>query len=130
MTTVPSNLCTLIEQLEDARQFHELAAEASDGLLSERQHAQSQGYAAMLEEVGRWESRACQRDKVSGSDATNHGRDHAGPDDGYAALMNRISRMQCALASVNPLIRIRAAGNTMDGEATDGRRRAGERMRC
>ena len=130
MTVIPSNLCTLVEQLDDARQFHELAAEASDGLLSELQHERSQGYAAMLTEIGRWESRACQRDEVSGPGTTNHGSGHAGRDDGYAALMNRIARMQCALASVNPLTRIRAADNATDGEARGGRRRAEERMRC
>lgn len=130
MTMVPSNRCSLVEQLEDARQFHELAAEVSDWLLREHQHERSQGYAAMLAEIRHWESCACQRDEVSGFDATNHGSGHADPDDGYAALMNRISRMHRALASVKPPIRIRAADGTTDGQVRDGLRRAGERARC
>ena len=51
---IPSNLCILIEQLEDARQFHELAAEVSDGALRETHRERSQGDEAMLSEIRCW----------------------------------------------------------------------------
>lgn len=125
MGMIPSNLCILIEQLEDARQFHELAAEVSDGGQHQLHHEQAQGYAAMLSEIRRWESRASECDESTGSSVTWKGLGHADPVESYAALLDRVYRIHLAVAPDKTSIRIRAAVDTTDGQARDGLRRAG-----
>lgn len=132
MDAIPSNLCILVEQLEDARQFHMCAAQASNGDRHQRHCELSDGYAAMLAEIRLWKQGASQPAREAHSDS--------GRDDGpiklvqasdYVTLMHHISRMHRALvASVKPAVRIRANGDAMDGVAMEGRRCAGERMRC
>lgn len=125
MGMIPSNLCILIEQLEDARQFHELAAEVSDGTQHKLHHDQAQGYAAMLLEIRRWKSHARQRDESPDSDADLDEVDQTGSSDDYFALLDRVYHMHRAVAPIARAIQIRATGAAMDGEATEGRRRAG-----
>lgn len=125
MDTIPANLCTLIEQLEDARQFHGCAARQSAGEPRERHRARSQAYAAMVSEIRKWERRSNESCEPRRPVAMVDGLDPAHHDESYAALLERVYRMHRAVAPVAQAIRIRAADDAMDGEARDGRRRAG-----
>ncbi|MGH8233410.1 MAG: hypothetical protein ACREPU_04350 [Rhodanobacteraceae bacterium] len=136
MDTIPANLRTLVEQLDDSRQFHDAAAQQSSGALGERHRDKARAYAAMLSEIGEWESRNSDGGEPKHSAASSVDPDCTNPGDGYAALLDRVYRIHRAIAThsavapIAEIIRIRATGNAMDGEARDGRRRAGERVRC
>lgn len=132
MGTIPANLGTLIEQLEDTRQFHHRAGTESSGNQSQRHRVKSQAYAAMLAEIAQWESRNAACDAQGHSVAPSNDPVHASPlEDGYAALLDRIFRIHRAATAhtavelVTRRNRIRAPDNAMEGEAMDGRRRAG-----
>lgn len=130
MDTIPANLCMLIEQLEDSRQFHQLAAEASTGTMGDSHREKSLAYAAMLSEIRVWKSRANGCDEPQQPAAPLDPSDHPHGSDSYVALLERVYRIHRAVAAhgaVAPVatsIRIRAADDATDGEAMDGRRRA------
>jgi hypothetical protein len=125
MDTIPANLCTLIEQLEDARQFHGHAARQSAGERREHHRAKSQAYAAMVSEIRKWERRISASGEQQYPAAPESGPARSDHEESYAALLERVYRMHRAVAPVAHAIRMRATGDAMDGEARDGRRRAG-----
>lgn len=128
MDAIPSNLCTLVEQLEDARQFHDGAARQSDGLYRERHSARSLAYATMLSEIRDWESR--KRQPASAGDSA-FGFDPAPlpHDDSYAALLERVYRIHSSVGPVGPTIRVCATA-AMDGRRAGASLGMGEAMRC
>lgn len=131
MDAIPSNLCTLVEQLEDARQFHDGAARHAYGPYRERHSARALIYAAMLSEIRDWESRKRQAAATEDFASAGDDRCHAWLDDSYASLLERVYRIHSAVAPAWQAIRARAAGDaTEDGSAMDGRRRARECMHC
>ncbi|HET9819799.1 MAG TPA: hypothetical protein VFP92_11610 [Rhodanobacteraceae bacterium] len=125
MDTIPANLCTLIEQLEDARRFHGCAARQSAGEARERHRARSLAYAAMVSEIRKWAFRNNESDAPQSPAASANAPGRSDHEESYAALLERVYRMHRAVAPVARAIRMRAAGDAMDGEARDGRRRAG-----
>lgn len=128
MDAIPSNLCTLVEQLEDARQFHDGAARQSDGLYRERHSARSLAYAMMLSEIRDWESRKRQPGTRQASDIADLDSVLLSRDDSYAALLERVYRIHSSAGTAGKTIHVRATS------ALDGRRAgtlyAGERMHC
>lgn len=128
MDVIPSNLCTLVEQLEDARQFHDGAARQSDGPYRERHSARSLAYAMMLSEIRDWESRKRQSGIRQASDIADPDPIFLSHDDSYAALLERVYRIHSSVGAVGKTIHVRATS------ALDGRRAgtlyAGERMHC
>ncbi|MGH8216262.1 MAG: hypothetical protein ACREPZ_11295 [Rhodanobacteraceae bacterium] len=130
MDAIPSNLCTLVEQLEDARQFHDGAARRSASFQRDCHSERSRAYATMLSEIRDWESRRRQsvlkpRDFLDTGDS---GR--ALLDDSYAALLERVYRIHSSVAPTRRTIGASAAGAVIGGSAVDGRWHAGESMAC
>lgn len=130
MEVIPSNLCTLVEQLEDARQFHAGAARQSDGFRRECHRERSRAYATMLSEIRAWESRKRRFSATHGSGASCDDPGVMYPDDTYAALLDRVYRIHSSAAPAGQTTHARTTGVTTDGLARDGRRCAGERMHC
>lgn len=129
MDAIPSNLCILVEQLEDAREFHDGAARQSDGLFRERHSARSLAYAMMLSEIRAWES--CKREPGirQGRGIPRLDPDPPSRDDSYAALLERVYRIHSSLAPVGQAIRV-ATATVMDGRGAGSSLRMGERMHC
>lgn len=109
MSNVPSNLCTLVEQLEDSRRFHDDEAQNSIGARRAYHHEKSQSYAAMLTEIRQWEALAARCDDVPDFIEASNSPGHTHAGDSYAALLNRIVRMHRALTAAKP-----SAGEAMD----------------
>jgi hypothetical protein len=130
MDAIPSNLCTLVEQLEDAREFHDGAARQSDGLSRERHSARSVAYAMMLSEIRDWESRKREPGIRQGPGIPGRDPDLPSHDDSYAALLERVYRIHSSLAPVGRAIRVRTATIAMDGRGTGFSLGTGERMHC
>lgn len=129
MDAIPSNLCTLVEQLEDAREFHDGAARQSNGLFRERHSARSLAYAMMLSEIRDWESR-----KRRPGDRQGYGIPGLDPvppshDDSYAALLERVYRIHSSVGPVGETIRVRPA-TVMNARGTGSGRCTGERVHC
>lgn len=114
MDAIPSNLCTLVEQLEDARQFHDGAARLSDGPYRERHSARSLAYAMMLSEIRDWESRKRQSSHRQDSGIAGIDPDPPSHDDSYAALLERVYRIH---SSVAPVARTISVGAAIGGHA-------------
>lgn len=114
MDTIPSNLGTLTEELEDARQFHAGAALHSAGGGRERHREMAQVYARMLTEVRRWESDRCGIDAPERTDARAPHRES------YAAMLDRVYRIYAAAVPARQSIRVRAADAGTNGDARDG----------
>lgn len=122
MEALYANVFALIEQLEDARRFHDVEARFSNGVRRQRHRARSDAYAAMLVEIAYWESRHRGRD-------ARHPRftfdPTASAEDGYAALLERVYHIHAQAVPHKPFLYARATGDAMEGGATDGTRRAG-----
>jgi hypothetical protein len=127
---IPSNLCTLVEQLEDARQFHEGAALRSAGFQRECHSERSRAYATMLSEIRDWESR--KRRPSNGPDfhAAVDAPGDILTDDSYAALLERVYRIHSSVASHRRAIGLTAGAVAMGNMAAHGRPREGEPMHC
>jgi hypothetical protein len=130
MDAIPSNLCTLVEQLEDAREFHDGAARQSDGLSRERHSARSLAYAMMLSEIRDWESRKREAGLRQGPGTPGLDPDLPYHDDSYAALLERVYRIHSSLVPVGRAIRVRATTIAMDRGGAGSGVRIGERMHC
>lgn len=130
MEVIPSNLCTLVEQLEDARRFHAGAARQSDGFRRERHRERSRAYATMLSEIKAWESRKRRFSGIQSFGASCDDPGVAYPDDTYAALLDRVYRIHSSGAPARQTTHTRTTGATTDGLARDGHRCAGEHMHC
>jgi len=128
MDAIPSNLCTLVEQLEDARQFHDGAARQSDGLYRERHSARSHAYSMMLSEIREWESRKLRSDTRQASRITDLDSILLSHDDSYAALLERVYRIHSSVGTVGKTIHVHAT-SALDGRGT-GMLYAGECMHC
>jgi hypothetical protein len=128
MDAIPSNLCTLVEQLEDARQFHDGAARQSDGLYRERHSARSLAYAMMLSEIRDWESRKRQSGARQVPDIPDLDCFLLSHDDSYAALLERVYRIHSSVGTVGKTIHVHAT-SAPDGRGA-GTLYAGERMHC
>ena len=128
MDAIPSNLCTLVEQLEDARQFHDGAARQSDGLYRERHSARSLAYAMMLSEIRDWELRKRQSGARQASDTAELDSLLLSRGDSYAALLERVYRIHSSVGTVGKTIHVRTTP-VMDGRSA-GTLYAGERMHC
>lgn len=116
MDTIPSNLGTLTEELEDASQFHASAALHSAGGSRERHRELAQVYARMLAEVRRWESDRRGTDAPELDDPRASRRSES-----YAAMLDRVYRIHAAAVPTRRSIRIRAADAGAEGNARDGR---------
>lgn len=118
MNMIPPNLCILIEQLEDARQFHDSAAAQSVRNLHTCHRSKAKAYAAMLAEIRAWES----RNRVSAHDdgALHDDPRRFEPADTYAAMLERVFRMfEAATSSVRDS-RICPADDAAEGKAKGG----------
>lgn len=129
MDAIPSNLCTLVEQLEDARQFHDGAARQSDGPYRERHSARSLAYAMMLSEIRDWESRTRRSDHRLGSGVASLDPIPPSHDDSYAALLERVYRIHSSVGPVGHAFPAGAA-TAADARGAGSCTRAGERMHC
>lgn len=83
-----SLLCDLVEVLEGTRAMHDDAARSSTGDQHMRHEEKASCYTAMLKEVRNWQERT-KRERSAPSDEGMNGPD----DDGFPALIDRISRM-------------------------------------
>lgn len=128
MDAIPSNLCTLVEQLEDARQFHDGAARQSDGLHRERHSARSLAYAMMLSEIRDWESRKRRSGLRQASGTADLDSIPLSRDDSYAALLDRVYRIHSSVGTVGKTIRVRQT-SALHGSGA-GTLYAEERMHC
>lgn len=125
MDAIPSNLCTLVEQLEDARQFHDGAARQSDGVYHEQHCARSLAYARMLSEIREWESRVRLSEGRRCTDLDPSPPLH---DDSYAALLERVYLIHSSVRPVGRTMQI-PAGALLDVPVATGRC-VGEPMHC
>lgn len=125
--TTSTGLRSLVEQLEDARQFHKVSAQHSTGDQREHHAARSLAYVGMLLEIRRWELRHIPSAKPWYGDTLDEA--DGGNGDGYAALMERIYRIHSAGPPLRNVITTQATtsatGDPGDGVAMDGRQRAG-----
>jgi hypothetical protein len=129
MEVIPSNLCTLVEQLEDARQFHEGAARRSGGFKRECHSERSRAYASMLSEISNWESRKRRCGTPQDVDADDLSGEVLA-DDSYAALLERVYRIHSSVSPHRQAVGIGASSVAVGNAAPHGRRREGEPMRC
>lgn len=106
MDTIPSNLGTLTEELEDARQFHAAAALHSAGDGRERHREMAKVYARMLTEVRQWESDRCGIDAPEQTDSRAPRRRES-----YAAMLDRVYRIYAAAVPARQSIRVYAPKN-------------------
>jgi hypothetical protein len=119
MDAIPSNLCNLVEQLEDARQFHHDATRQAAGERCEQHREKSQAYAVMIAEIRGWEFRHRRDGDARHPGETGDRPDHDSRDnDGYAALLERVCRLHSAVAFVAQSVRLRATGGAMAGPGT------------
>ncbi|MGH8191606.1 MAG: hypothetical protein ACREP2_09185 [Rhodanobacteraceae bacterium] len=137
MDAIPANLCTLVEQLEEARRFHEAAARQALGDRGDLHRERSVAYAAMLAEIGAWQSRHGARAAEDASTENRYPGEVAGShaecphvEESYPALLERVYRIHSSLVPAGQSIRAHATGDATDGAARDGPRRAGQRMHC
>jgi hypothetical protein len=128
MEVIPSNLCTLVEQLEDARQFHEGAARLSAGFQRECHSERSRAYATMLSEIRDWESRKRRHSHGQDFHAASDAPGGLLADDSYAALLERVYRIHSSAAPHRQAIGIGAGA--MGNMAAHGRPGEGEPMHC
>jgi hypothetical protein len=129
MDAIPSNLCILVEQLEDAREFHDGAARQSEGPYRERHCARSLAYAMMLSEIRAWESRKRQPGNRQAFGIAALDRPSLPPDDSYAALLERVYSIHSSVAPVGQAIGFRAATAT-EAWAARSAVRSGEPAHC
>jgi hypothetical protein len=130
MEEIPSNLCTLVEQLEDARQFHEGAARRSAGFQRECHSERSRAYATMLSEIRDWESRKRRPSDRQGSHAAVDAPGDILTDDSYAALLERVYRIHSSVALHWHAIGIGGGRVAMGSMAAHARPREGEPVHC
>ena len=127
MDAIPSNLCTLVEQLEDARQFHDGAAQ-SDGPYRERHSARSHAYSMMLSEIRDWESRKRRSRTRQVPGVADLDPILLSHDDSYAALLERVYRIHSSVGAVGKTVHVHAT-SALDGRSA-GTLYAGEFMHC
>ena len=130
MEVIPSNLCTLVEQLVDARQFDEGAARQSAGFQRECHGERSRAYAWMLSEIRDWEFRTRRPREAQGFRATGDAPDTVLTDDSYAALLERVYRIHSSVAPSRQAIGMRASEGVMSTTTARSRWPEGEPMHC